>query len=98
MKIYHLFICRWPFDRKSPLGYLMAWGAQTAGLTALAITAVAFYILIFGTCELFAFMAEDIAADLATFKIDLRMNAEADRAERMQHFRDIVQLYSEVKK
>lgn len=91
------FNCRWPFDWKTPLGYLIAWLIQSVACAIGAITTTVFFYLIFGSCWLFIYIAEDTTKDLAAFNSDITSNAWKKRPESMKSFCEIVQLYTDAK-
>lgn len=88
---------RWPFDWKTPLGYLMAWLVQSAMCATAGLTDIVFFNLIFGSCWLFIHMSEDTTMDLAAFNTDITSNRKKIRPQTMKSFCDIVQLYTDAK-
>lgn len=88
-------LCRWPFDCKTPLGYLVAWLSEFAGIWAIGGTVGTFFNLILGSCWVFIVMAEDIRKDLTTFNTDVEANSK--RAHQLTCFCHLIQLYSDAK-
>lgn len=88
---------RYPFDWKTPLGYLVVWLAQYAGAASMTIFILQFLNFVFGSCWLFNFIAEDITQDIAGFNFIVRTTSDGDRTGLTKHFCNIVQIYSDVK-
>lgn len=85
---------RYPFDWKSPAGYLVAWLSQFAGGASVASIYTQFLNIFIGSCWFFTFTAEDITQDVVAFNI---MQSAATKAELTRRFCDIVQIYSDAK-
>lgn len=68
---YQLFfpMTRWPFDWRSPAGYIVAWICGNFGLASVIFGFVPFSNYLLGSCWLFIFIADDIAEDLNEFNI-----------------------------
>lgn len=89
---------RWPFDWKTPLGYLVVWIAQCAGIASIVVISVGFYGFVLGSCWLFIVIAKDITKDVTAFNNAVRtLKNNRDHAKLMETLRDIIQIYSNVK-
>lgn len=103
IKILKLFLIlpRWLFDWKTPIGYLVAWVADTIGTVTVVMVATPFYMYLFGSCWLFISMADDIAMDVTAFNLDLNTETETSsakrRAELIGNFFAIVLIYAHAK-
>lgn len=100
MKIQQIFFCielRFPFDWRTPSGYLMAWFAQCAGALTGGSIYTQFPNLVFGTCWLFIFIAEDITMEVDAFNVDVKRSLGRNRAKLTKRFCDMVQLYWDAK-
>lgn len=58
---------KWPFDWKTPFGYLVAWMGQCTGGLCVSSIYIQFSNLLIGSCWLFICIAEYIARDVADF-------------------------------
>lgn len=87
---------RLPFDWKTPYGYLPVFISQSIGPGVAASADVQFLCLIFGSCWLFIFIAEDIAKDLIAFNI-IAKTSNANHSELTKRFCDIVQIFTDAK-
>lgn len=97
-RIRFIFDCtRYPFDWRTPFGYLIAFIAEYAG----ALTGVCVYmqvlVLVFGTSYLFIIIAEDITQDLAALDIAAQSSDGNRDAKLMKYFCDLVEIYSDTK-
>lgn len=88
---------RYPFDWRTPYGYLVAWLAQCAAGTTVGCSVTQFLNLVFGSCWLFIFIAEDIAQDVAAFNIIAATTPDKKSAELMKRFCDMVQIHLDAK-
>lgn len=89
---------RWPFDWKTPSGYLVAWIGQCAGVGTIITIPITFFNTVFGSKWLFMVIAEDITSDLTAFNNDVdKMQTISHRAESIQRFCTIIQLYTDAK-
>lgn len=89
---------RWPFNWKTPSGYLVAWLAQLAGIACIFIVAITFFGIIFGSSWLFIVIAKDISNDMAAFNQTVEKPLKGnDRKDAIKRFSDIVQKYSDAK-
>lgn len=92
---------RWPFDWKTPIGYLVAWVVQGAEFAAAGTIGIPCYNIIFGSNWLFIAMVEDITNDIVEFnnrvKILKANNEVSDRAKLKKSFCNVIQNYSDVK-
>lgn len=80
------------------MGYSVAFVAQLAGALLAAIIYIQFTNLIFGSCWLFIFIAEDITEDVAAFNIaSVARKPNGNRAKLTKRFCDLVQTYSDAK-
>lgn len=90
------FICvckkRFPFDWKTPCGYLAAFLSQCAGAVAITCAYMHFLNIAIGAVCLFVYIAEDITNDLAAFNTDIN-TPKPNRAD----FCNVVQTYLNAK-
>lgn len=96
---FHVHVCvrkRWPFDWKTPSGYLVAWLAQFAGSISITITAIAFFNIVLGSCWLFIVFSKDITNDVAAFNV--KISKADDQAKLMEQFCNLIQIYSDAKR
>ena len=99
-KFIHFFrFCRvLPFDWKTPFGYLVIWLAEFIGVFVVYLIVTPFFCLIFASSSFFLMIIDDMTHDLAAFvDNDVKTSDEYDCDDMAQHFRDIVQLYSDEK-
>lgn len=95
---YFFYPTWWPFDWKTPSGYLMAWVGQCAGVGTIITIPITFFNTVFGSKWLFMVIAEDITNDLAAFNSDtVKKLNESNRAGSMTRFCAIIQLYTNAK-
>lgn len=101
-----LLMERWPFEWKSPMGYLVAWLCESAGITIVITSIVPFFSYLFGSCWLFLFVADDITKDLTAFNIDVITTERAfttrtldtlNCAELMNKFCATIRIYTHAK-
>lgn len=92
---------RWPFDGKTPFGYLMKWLAECIGSSALTVTAIPSFNIAVGSCWLFMVIADDITNDMVEFNNAVKLLKVkckfSDRVELMERFRENIQNYSDAK-
>ena len=88
---------RVPFDWKTPFGYLLVWFAESVESSAVMTTGTAMFGFIYGSSWLFICMAKDITNDMAEFNDIVKTQENVDRAELMERFCKIIQLYSDAK-
>lgn len=92
---------RWPFDWKTPVGYLVAWFGESIGMIASVLALIPFLSYLFGTCMLLYFIANDITNDLTAFNstvaIDTNPLNAGNRAKFSRKFCAIVQICSDAK-
>lgn len=89
---------RFPFDWKTPSGYLVAWIAQLVGLFALYTAVIPFFIFIFGLCWLFNAIVRDISVDSSVAFKNIKMTADGyPDAESIERICDAIQLHSDAK-
>lgn len=98
-KIFSFIEQSYPFDWRTPYGYFVAWMAQCVGGESTATIYVQFLNLVFGSCWLFVFIAEDITKDVFAFNIiaKAKTTSNENHTELTKCFRDMVQIYSEAK-
>lgn len=90
---------RFPFNWRTPLRYLVAWLAQSAGLSVLASIIIHFLNLVFGSCWLFIFIVEDVTQDVVAFNIAAKaVVSNGNGTELTNRFCDTVQIYSDAKR
>lgn len=92
---------RWPFDWKTPFGYLVAWSGECAGVTAVTITVIPFFGMIFASNWLFIVIVEDMTGDVTTFNNIIKMRKDkdiaSDHVELVERFSNIVQHNTDTK-
>lgn len=88
---------RYPFDWKTPRGFLMAWLSQCAGAFSLVIAYTQSTNFVFGSCWLFICIIEDIAQDVFAFNSFATTTSHKNRVELTKSFSGIVQINSDVK-
>lgn len=94
---FNVSCCRYPFDWRTPLGYLVAWVGQCLGIAGL-MTSIPFFNIIFGSSWLFYVMTEDIINEVAAFNKTLKIaNVDGDRVAVIEHFHNVIQCYADVK-
>lgn len=86
---------RWPFNEKTPLGFLYQSIIFGIGSFSVLIIALSGLSLLLGSCWLFISFAEDIQNDLSALNIRRRSKQNSMLAK--QHLRDIVKAFSDVK-
>lgn len=91
------FFAWWPFDWRTPFGYLVAWSAQFAGITANVISSAPFFNIVLGSCWLFTVMIRDITNDVAAFNDIVQAPNRSHRMELTECFCDCIQNYSDAK-
>lgn len=85
---------RYPFDWKTPFGYLLAWLAQCATAPTLGSIYIQFPNLLIGSCWLFIFIAEDVTQDVTAFNVIVKATtANKNRVELTKRFSAMVQIY-----
>lgn len=88
---------RYPFDWRTPVGYLFAWIAQCMAVFGVMNT-VPIFNMIFGSSWLFYVMTGDIINDVAAFNATLKIEKfDGDRAELIGRFLKIIRYYSDAK-
>lgn len=88
---------RYPFNWKSPAGYLVAWMAQwVVGPTSGSLY-IQFPNIFFASCWLFMFIAEDITQDVLKFNTIVTTTSDETCAELTKRFCDTVHIYSDAK-
>lgn len=88
---------RFPFEWRTPFGYFVAWLSQCAGTIAGSCANFQFLNLLFGSCWLFMFIAEDITQDVIAFNNMAKTASNENCTELIKRFCDMVQIYSDVK-
>lgn len=92
------FCKRFPFDWRTPCGYLAGSFAQCAGIMSSATVHLQFICVMFGSCWLFIVFAEDIITDVAAFNAAIATETSAGkRAKLTKRFCALLQTYSDVK-
>lgn len=89
-------LTRYPFDWKTPSGYLMAALLQCAGCVCVLALLMQFFNLLIGSCWLFVCIARDITKDWAKFNAAVRSTGGND-AKLTKRFCRLVQVYSDAK-
>lgn len=85
---------RFLFNWETPVGYLLGWLTLCAGCAAGAVPTFIFLSLVFGSCWLFIFIAEDITQDVAAFNFTA---SNENQRELTKRFCDTVQIHSDAK-
>lgn len=95
-----LLVCmkRWPFDWKTPCGYLLAWFVEYVGLTAIVVTSTPLYCIVFGSCFLLIVIAKDITQDTVAFNTAVKTINAKDRTQLMKQFCKIVRNWEDAKR
>lgn len=91
---------RWPYDWQTPLGYLVSWIAECAGIIAIMSTTTSFLGIIIGSNLLFIVISEDILNDAIAFnkRVEILRGKDRNRSELIvSRFRNIVQHYMDTK-
>lgn len=71
---------------------------QGAGTIAVASIDIQFLNLVFGSCWLFIFMADDITQDVVAFNIaTMTTTSHENRTDLTKRFCDMVHIYSDAK-
>lgn len=87
---------RYPFNWKSPFGYLVASFCQYIGVITTANMLAHNLNLFIGSCWLFKFIANDIKNDLTAFNAAAKA-PDADPVVLTKRFCDLVQIHSDAK-
>ena len=96
----NFFACikkRFPFDWKTLFGYFFAWLTQCVGIAATVTACISFFNCVFASCWLFMVIIEDITNDMAAFNNSIETLNDGHRADLMDHFCKIIQLYTNAK-
>lgn len=88
---------RFPFDWKTPHGYLVAYLSDCVGCVSLASAFIQFLNLLIGSCWLFIYIADDITSDLAAFNADIETTEHNRAVELLTRLCDIIRIYSDAK-
>lgn len=88
---------RWPFDWKTPFGYLMSWLIEFTGTIIVGMIAIPCFNMIVGSCWLLIVIAKDITNDVTLFNNIVKKLEKCVRAETTESFFDIIQNYSDTK-
>lgn len=88
---------RYPFDWRTPVGYLFAWIAQCLAVFGV-MAVIPFFNIIFGSSWLFYVITDDIKNDVAAFNATLKTEkGNGDRSELIERFLNVIHCYSDVK-
>lgn len=90
-----LFFCRFPFDWRTPFGYIVAINCQFIGTVYVSTTTAILVTFFVSICWVLDTFIEDITIDLQNFN-DCRTSCSNDRRV-MKRICDIVKLYAEVR-
>lgn len=94
-KIYSFFCrLRWPFDEKTPLGYLCQTFFQCTGGFCLFSVAFLGNSFLLGSCRLFISFAMDLTSDFDGLNIERKSQRNSMKAK--QNLRNIVKVSSNV--
>lgn len=99
-QIYHstLIERRYPFDWKTPVGYLVAWLAQHVSVLSMGFVNIQFPNLVIGSCWFFMFVAKDIADDVSAFNLVVKIRSNENRTKLTKRFFDIVRIHLDAKR
>lgn len=89
-----------PFEWKTPFGYIEAWLSETVGISVVNTVMVLVLVLIFASSSFFNTIADDdLTQKLSIFNKDVRTSngRGRDHRELMRRFGGIIQLYSDAK-
>lgn len=92
-KLIFILYFRLPFNWKTPLGYSIAFCAQsvTVFYTCFSVSSVVSFLI--GSCWMLTTIVEDIANDFSF--LNERQSQDEKRKSIKRHFLNIVQLYSD---
>lgn len=88
---------RYPFDWRTPFGYLVASLAQFVGTLTVESIYIQFLNIVFGSCWLFIFVAEDIIQDVDAFNTSIKAISNESHTELTKRFCDLLRIYSDAK-
>lgn len=88
---------RYPFDWKTPSGYLAAWLAQCAAAAPVGSIYTQFQNIFFGSVWLFIVIATDITQDVAAFNFNVATKSNKNRKELTKQFCYVLQLCLDAK-
>lgn len=87
-----IFILRFPFNWKNPIGYLAAFSVQYFGLLIVAGIGVYFLVFLSGSCWLMISMAHDLKYDLNAIA-----GVAKSRSKMNNEFSKFVEFHSDIK-
>lgn len=102
----HCLMTRWPFNWKTPIGYLVAWFCDSFGLFALGLAFMPYFTYLTGSCWFFIFIADEIKTDMIAFNTEVvivenainpKKTSSEHRIELMNQFCATVQIYTDAK-
>lgn len=95
LRLFRCWLCRMPFNVKTPSGYLIAFLDEFICDIAGTLTYVPLITFIFGSCWLITSFINDISNDLSS--IEASNISSKTVADLKKAFRKIIDLYSNVK-
>lgn len=88
---------KYPFDWRTPSGFLVAWLVQSTGGPISGFIYMQFLYLVFGSCWLFIFIAQDITQEVVAFNILVKRKSDDNRVELIKYLCDMVHIHSDAK-
>lgn len=88
---------RCPFNWRTPLGYLVAFFGECAGITTLLITYTQLVNIVYESCWHFIIVARDLAKQVTLFNTDIPILNE-EPIEQKKRFVEIVEYFLDAKK
>lgn len=86
---------RFPFNWKTPFGYLIAELSETASYLSIVLCRIPILCFFWGSCGLFCLFIRDITSDLELLNVGGA--SDQSRKKRQERFGKIIQLHSDVK-
>lgn len=91
-----ILFLRFPFDWKTPFGYLVAFALQSSGCICISWVYAQFTSFLFGSCWFFIFVAKDITTDFDTFNADVK-SQDGNRQKLRENFCNLIEIFSDAK-
>lgn len=97
IKCFIVFVLsRFPFDWKTPFGFLMAIFSQMFGALFIVVIAMQVMNLVYESCWFFVAIARDLTKELAEFNKDVRPS-NGNREQMTKRFCKLAQTFSDAK-
>lgn len=96
INLWRVFFFRYPFEWKSPIGYLAAYFCQLTGTFCCNLTSTTVVTLFIGSCWLDSAFIEDITNNLSLLNKS-NANNSGDRTKK-DIFRDIIQFHVDIRR